>query len=176
MNFAPVWHGRMIGEAQNVMDTHCRAPTLFFHVRIEAALYSLFWEIWAAWGLPRHRRAADDSLAAKKPKASNFVRLEIERVKRGERARALAATSVTWDFGLWRVGFAVTELSARPRKPYMEMTDGCGGGPHQGFPCSLLPGFLSNRQPPLSLVFRTEDFQLRFSLNQYDVFVVSETV
>jgi hypothetical protein len=30
-----------------------------------------------------HRRAADDSLAAKKPQASNFVRLEIERVKGG---------------------------------------------------------------------------------------------
>ena len=35
------------------------------------------------------------------------------------------------------------------------------GGPRQGFPgpCSLLPGFLSSRGPPLSLVFRTEDVQ-----------------
>ena len=31
--------------------------------------------------LSHHRRAADDSLAAKKPQASNFVRLKIERVK-----------------------------------------------------------------------------------------------
>jgi hypothetical protein len=30
---------------------------------------------------PHHHRAADDSLAAKKPQVSNFVRLEIERVK-----------------------------------------------------------------------------------------------
>jgi hypothetical protein len=29
---------------------------------------------------PHHRRAADDSLAAKKPQASNVIRLEIERV------------------------------------------------------------------------------------------------
>ena len=56
-------------------------------------------------------------------------------------------------FGLWRVGFAVTESSARPRKPYMEMTDACGGGPHQGFHCSLLPSG--------SLVFRIEDVWMR---------------
>jgi hypothetical protein len=42
---------------------------------------------------PHHRRAADDSLAAKKPQASNVIRLELERVKRGERARALVSTS-----------------------------------------------------------------------------------
>ena len=43
---------------------------------------------------PHHRRFADDSLAAKKPQASNVIRLEIERVKQGgKRARALAATS-----------------------------------------------------------------------------------
>ena len=32
---------------------------------------------------PYHRRAADDSLAAKKPLASNVIRLEIERVTGG---------------------------------------------------------------------------------------------
>ena len=41
----------------------------------------------------------------------------------------------------------------------MEMNAAHGGGLHQGFPCSLLPGSLSSRGPgpPLSLVFRTED-------------------
>jgi hypothetical protein len=39
----------------------------------------------------------------------------------------------------------------------MEMIDAHGGGPHQGFPCSLLPGTLSSQGPPPSLVFRTED-------------------
>ena len=39
---------------------------------------------------PQHRRFADDSLAAKKPQASNVIRLEIERVIRG---RGQAATS-----------------------------------------------------------------------------------
>ena len=33
------------------------------------------------------------------------------------------------------------------------------GGPHQGFPCSLLPGFLSNREPQTSLVLiESSDF------------------
>jgi hypothetical protein len=38
----------------------------------------------------------------------------------------------------------------------MEMNAAHGVGPHQGFPCSLLPGTLSSWGPPLSLVFRTE--------------------
>ena len=42
---------------------------------------------------PHRRRAADDILTAKQPSASNVIRLEIERVKEGERARALAGTS-----------------------------------------------------------------------------------
>jgi hypothetical protein len=45
---------------------------------------------------PHYRRAADDSLAAKKPQGSGVICLEIERVKKGgetERARALATTS-----------------------------------------------------------------------------------
>jgi len=38
----------------------------------------------------------------------------------------------------------------------MEMNAAHVGGPGPGFPCSLLPGTLSSRGPPLSLVFRTE--------------------
>jgi hypothetical protein len=44
---------------------------------------------------------------------------------------------------------------------YMEMIAAHVGGPGQGFPCSLLPGSLSSRGPPPSLVFRTEDVWLR---------------
>ena len=43
--------------------------------------------------------------------------------------------------------FMVTWASARPRDVYMQMRASHVGGPHQGFPCSLLPGFLSNREP-----------------------------
>ena len=39
----------------------------------------------------------------------------------------------------------------------MEMNAAHGGGLHQDFPCSLLPGTLSSWGPPQSLVFRTED-------------------
>ena len=52
---------------------------------------------------PHRRRAADDSLTAKKPQASNVIRLEIERErengnrerkgKKGERGWVLSATS-----------------------------------------------------------------------------------
>ena len=42
---------------------------------------------------PHHRRAADDSLAAKKPQASNVIRLEIERVIRGTGQAATSAPS-----------------------------------------------------------------------------------
>ena len=53
--------------------------------------------------------------------------------------------------------FMVTRASARPRDVYMQMRAGHAGGPHQGFPCLLLPGFLSNREPQPSIVFRTGD-------------------
>jgi hypothetical protein len=45
----------------------------------------------------------------------------------------------------------------------MEMNAAHGGGPHQGFPCSLLPGTLSSRGDPLSLVFRTEGVCRRYN-------------
>ena len=45
----------------------------------------------------------------------------------------------------------------------MEMIAAHVGGPVQGFPCSLLPGTLSSRGPPPSLVFRTEDVWLRYN-------------
>ena len=38
---------------------------------------------------PHHRRAADDSLSAKMPQASNVIRLEFKRKKRG-RGKILA--------------------------------------------------------------------------------------
>ena len=41
--------------------------------------------------------------------------------------------------------FMVTWASARPRDVYMQMLAGHAGGPHQGFPCSLLPGFLTHQ-------------------------------
>jgi len=44
-----------------------------------------------------------------------------------------------------------------PREQSRQVTAAHGGGPHQGFSCSLLPGTLSSRGPPPSLVFRTED-------------------
>jgi hypothetical protein len=45
----------------------------------------------------------------------------------------------------------------------MEMIAAHGGGPRQGFPCSLVPGTLSSRGPLPSLVFRTEDVWLRYN-------------
>jgi hypothetical protein len=59
---------------------------------------------------PHRRRAADDILTAKQPSASNVIRLEIERVKEGERARALAGTSAP---SISSAGFHAFQILAR---------------------------------------------------------------
>ncbi len=75
-----------------------------------------------------------------KPRVALAVRRELSPSARG--VSRLAAHSNALDFFvLCRFGFAVMESSARPLKSYMEMTDGCGGGPHQGFPfCDFVSG------------------------------------
>ena len=48
----------------------------------------------------------------------------------------------------------------KTQRAYRQVRAAGVGGPRQGFPCSLLPGVLSNRGPQPAepaLVFRTED-------------------
>ncbi len=79
------------------------------------------------------------------------------RRRRGAREGACtgAATMSHWQhpiYGLRFCLFPITLASARSRDVYMEMRAGraAGGGLRLGFPCSLLPGFLSNRGPRTS--------------------------
>jgi hypothetical protein len=45
-------------------------------------------------------------------------------------------------------------------------------GPHQGFPCSLLPGFLSNREPQPRSCFESGMFSREFCLIRMTFFVI----